>query len=177
MSTTWIGDWRARIRQRLKERGFASMTEFAGARPNASLLTLAHELGEEDVAAIQVEDLLHTEAFENRTMARFARDLFARRLHEEIPDGWNVSDRYDFRFRKAGAYASWGAAFFEEDEAAADTAYECLLAQPIPRGWLPTGPDDPLLLRAFEGVVFPTDVRTGPRPPPRRPVGPGGSRA
>jgi len=50
----WQGNWVARLCERVRERGYDSLTAFAEARPTASLVTLAEELGPDDVAGVQV---------------------------------------------------------------------------------------------------------------------------
>ncbi len=43
----WEGNWRVRLYERVRERGCSSLTAFAEARPTASLVALADELGED----------------------------------------------------------------------------------------------------------------------------------
>src|SRR5437660_769459 len=103
----WRGDWIARIRERVAEKGFATVTEFADARPFAPLVDLADELGVEDVAAVQLETVLRSEAEEAGRVGEFVRKLLVRRIHEAIPDGWGISEGYDFNFEASGAFANW----------------------------------------------------------------------
>ncbi|CAM4456747.1 Conserved uncharacterized protein [Corallococcus exiguus] len=51
---SWQGNWRVRLYERVRERGYDSLTAFAEARPTASLVELADELGEDDIAGAQV---------------------------------------------------------------------------------------------------------------------------
>ncbi|OJH33384.1 hypothetical protein BON30_48945 [Cystobacter ferrugineus] len=44
------GNWKARLYERVRERGYDSLTAFAEARPATSLMALADELGPEDIA-------------------------------------------------------------------------------------------------------------------------------
>jgi hypothetical protein len=48
----WRGNWRVRLYERVRERGYDSLTAFANARPTASLVALAEELGEDDVVGV-----------------------------------------------------------------------------------------------------------------------------
>jgi hypothetical protein len=50
----WEGNSKARLYERVRERGYDSLTAFAEARPTASLVALAEELGKDDIAAVQV---------------------------------------------------------------------------------------------------------------------------
>lgn len=58
----WKGNIRARLYERVRERGYDSLTAFAEARPTASLVELAEELGKDDVAGVQVFGVLVDEA-------------------------------------------------------------------------------------------------------------------
>ncbi|RYZ15535.1 MAG: NUDIX hydrolase, partial [Myxococcaceae bacterium] len=49
----WQGNIKARLYERVRERGYESLTAFADARPAVPLYVLADELGN-DVAAVQV---------------------------------------------------------------------------------------------------------------------------
>ena len=51
---SWQSNWKVRLYERVRERGYNSLTAFAEARPTASLVALADELGEDDIAAVQV---------------------------------------------------------------------------------------------------------------------------
>ncbi len=50
---SWQGNWRVRLYERVRERGYDSLTAIAEARPTASLVALAEELGPGD--AIQAD--------------------------------------------------------------------------------------------------------------------------
>lgn len=51
---SWQGNWKVRLYERVRERGYDSLTAFADARPTASLVELAEELGKDDIAGVQV---------------------------------------------------------------------------------------------------------------------------
>jgi hypothetical protein len=160
----WSGDWRARIRERLREKGFASVAAFVDARPKASLLGLATELGQatesglKDVAAVQLERMLLDEAKASGTLERRARDLLARRLHAELPEGWRrewidtPGDVTTPFFRLGRALSPWCAGlgtYLPECSDAADRVFLAMSHAAFPEGWLPSGPDDPLLVDVF----------------------------
>jgi hypothetical protein len=149
---TWLGDWVTRIYHRVRAQGFDSVTAFANANPKATLLELAAQLGA-DVAAIQLEGVLHSEAEAKGAPEQFARDLLVRNIRHHLPVGWIAGKASEFA--RAGAYASWAAAVEGLiGEAASDAIWDALEDSSIPTGWLPSGPDDPIIERAFAGVRF-----------------------
>ena len=151
MSKAWTGDWRARMDQALRARGRDSLTAFAESRPQATLLELAESL-DCSVAAIQLEAILREEAVRGDRFDDFVRSSLVRCVRARIPEGWGAGARPDFQV--ASAYGSWRATVGDQNAAAAREAWKALKAAPPPRGWLPEGPDDPLLVEALRGVVF-----------------------
>lgn len=147
---TWRGDWITRIYQYVEARGFTSVSAFAATRPTATLLELASELGD-DVAALQLEGVLHAEAEKTGEVDIFARDLLARCIREALPIGWDAGE--NLAFERAGAFANWvvGVKGLLE-EATRDAVWDALNRAEIPTGWLPSGPDDPIIACAFAGV-------------------------
>ena len=150
MTSPWIGNWYERIKQRARGRGFATVTAFADTQPTASLLELADELGKDDVAAAQLEKVLLHEAEEAGTIERCARSLLVRMIHEELPEGWHKEWNDDTRFRRAGVFSRWVVDMGSRYEPIGDHICDVLEAAPIPEGWLPGGPDDPILVDIFQ---------------------------
>lgn len=142
----WRGNWRVRLYERVRERGYDSLTAFANARPTASLVSLAEELGKEDVVAAQVLSGLLAEAERSKQVTRFVRDVLVRELSECLPNGWPAMLDDTNRFKVAKALGSWFADTPETHRARADKVGDALLAMPPPPGWRPLGPDDELLL-------------------------------
>ncbi len=143
---SWEGNWKVRLYERVRERGYDSLTAFANARPTASVVALAEELGEDDVAGVQVLSGLLTEAEQRKQVTRFVRDVLVRELSECLPDGWPAVLDDANRFKVAKALGSWFADTPETHRDLADKASDALLATPPPPGWRPLGPDDDLLL-------------------------------
>ncbi|HYI00586.1 NUDIX hydrolase [Hyalangium sp.] len=142
---SWQGNWKARLYERVRERGYDSLTTFAEARPTASLAALAEELGKDDVAGVQVLSGLLAEAEQRKQVTRFMRDVLVRLLSQSIPDGWpGVLDDAN-RFNVAKALGSWIAYTPETHQERARQVRTALLATPPPPGWRPLGPDDGLL--------------------------------
>lgn len=141
----WQGNWKARLYERVRERGFASLTAFAEARPAIPLYALAEELGKDDVAGVQVLSELLAEAEQRKQVTRFVRDVFVRLLSQSLPEGWPAVMDDQARFAIAKALGSWSAYTPETHEERIDQASDMLLAMPPPPGWRPLGPDDELL--------------------------------
>jgi hypothetical protein len=133
-----------RLYERIRERGYDSLTSFADARPTAPLYRLAEELGE-DVAGVQVLSGLLAEAERRKHVTRFVRDVLVRMLYESLPEGWPAVLDDANRFKVASALGSWSAYTPESHEERAKRAGDALLATPPPPGWRPLSADDELL--------------------------------
>ena len=142
---SWEGNWKARLYERVRERGYPSLTAFAEARPTVSLVELAEELGEDDVNAVQVLSGLLAEAEQRNRVTRFERDVLVRQLSQSLPDGWPAELDDANRFAVAKALAGWIAYTPEAHQERARQVMAALLATPPPPGWRPLGPDDELL--------------------------------
>jgi len=142
--SAWQGNWRVRLHERIRERGYDSLTSFAEARPTASLVALAEELGE-DVAGVQVLSGLLAEAERRKQVTRFVRDVLVRMLSKSLPNGWPAVLDDANRFKVAKALGAWSAYTPESHEERARRAGDALLATPPPPGWRPLTADDELL--------------------------------
>ncbi|WP_257455635.1 NUDIX hydrolase [Archangium lipolyticum] len=142
----WRGNIRARLYERVRERGYDSLTAFAEARPAVPLYVLADELGKDDVAAVQVFSGLLAEAERRKQVTHLVRDVLVRELAESLPEGWPAVMDNANRFKVAEALGSWFAYTPETHRERADQVMAALRATPPPPGWRPLGPDDELLL-------------------------------
>ena len=142
----WRGNWKARLFERVRERGYDSLTAFAETRPTASMVELAEELGKGDVVGVQVLGGLHFEAEQRKQVTRFVRDVLVRELWECLPNGWPAVLDDKSSFQVAKALGCWYADTPDTHRERVDQAGEALRASPPPPGWLPRGPDDELLL-------------------------------
>ena len=148
----WSGDWHDRILERVHERGFKTVTQYAGERPGVSLVVLAKELGMDDGAALQFRSILLVEGLRTRTLPRALRDLFVRELRESLPEGWTHPPDADSRARVAGTAARWqtmteiGEDLDCFDEGMTFKASQDLMQAELPARWLPEGPDDPVII-------------------------------
>jgi hypothetical protein len=147
----WSGDWHARIHERVQHLGFNTVTAYAADRMGISLVSLAEELGGEDVAGVQIMQMLIEEAVRSHTVPRALRDLVVRGLREVIPHGWRCPLDEDARCRVAGALSRWATELESHlDKAQALKASKDLLNAELPTGWLPEGPDDPIIVAFVE---------------------------
>ncbi|MFB1484191.1 NUDIX hydrolase [Corallococcus sp. RDP092CA] len=142
---SWQGNWKARLYERVRERGYDSLTAFAEARPRASLVALAKELGPEDVAGVQVFSGLVAEAERAHRVARLVRGQFVRELSEHLPEGWPATMDDSNRFKVARALAGWSSFTPDTHQQRVDRAGDLLFSNPPHPGWRPLGPDDELL--------------------------------
>ncbi len=141
----WDGDWRARLQARVRERGYDSLTAFAEERPTDTLVALARQLGEEDIAGVQVLSGLLAEAERARCVTRFVRGVLVRMYSQALPEGWPAVLDDAHRFKVAKMLGRWFAYSPETHQERVDRASDALLATPPPVGWRPLGPDDELL--------------------------------
>ena len=140
------GNWVARLYERVRERGYDSLTSFAETRPTASLVALAKELGKDDIAGVQVFSVLLAEAERSRRVTRLIRGQLVRELAEALPNGWPTVLDDANRLKVAVALARWGTFTPEPHKERVRRIGDALLASPPPPGWLPLVPDDELLL-------------------------------
>ncbi|KFA92640.1 NUDIX hydrolase [Archangium violaceum] len=141
----WQGQWKVRLYERVRERGFASLTAFAEARPAVPLHLLAEELGKDDIVGVQVLSGLLAEAERSHQVTRFERDVLVRQLSQSLPEGWPAALDDANRFKVAKALARWIGYTPEAHQDRARQVMAALLASPPPPGWRPLGPDDELL--------------------------------
>ena len=142
---SWQGHWKVRLYERVRERGYDSLTAFAEARPAVPLVELAEELGKDDVAGVQVLSGLLAEAERRKQVTRFVRDVLVRQLSQSLPHGWPEVLDDESRFQVAKALGCWSADTPETHQQRVAQARAVLRAAPPPPGWRPLGPDDELL--------------------------------
>ncbi|WP_163870108.1 NUDIX hydrolase [Myxococcus eversor] len=142
---SWQGNWKARLYERVRERGYDSLTAFAEARPAIPLNQLAEELGKDDVAGVQVMSGLLAEAEQRKQVTRFVRDVLVRELSETFPSGWPAMMADESRFQVAKVLGGWSADTPDTHKERVRQARAALRTSPPPPGWRPLGPDDELL--------------------------------
>ncbi|WIG94215.1 NUDIX hydrolase [Myxococcus sp. SDU36] len=142
---SWQGNWKVRLYERVRARGFDSLTAFADARPAIPLTYLAEELGKDDIAGVQVLRGLLAEAEQRKRVTRFVRDVLVRLLSQNLPNGWPTVMDDETRFQVGKTLGSWSAYIPDSYDERADQVMAALRATPPPPGWRPLGPDDELL--------------------------------
>lgn len=143
-------EWTEALSQTLGSRGFRSLTDYTDSLPTASLAELASNLGGSRFA---LEQRLVAEAEEAGTMERCARDLFARALRDEFPDGWQLADRdtgiAGQVYCIASIFLMLLTVFPEAYHDAVERVELAMGRVELPVGWLPEGCDDPVLIELF----------------------------
>lgn len=163
MANPWNGDWRARVNLRICERGYSSVTEFAVAHPHMTFKELVNELGDHTIEPVQVQWVLCEAARARNDLRWFAKDCLAREIRDNFPTGWRPRSAL-FRMSAVCAYTDWLSAFNPKHYPAGERAWNWLLAQDIPEGWLPEGADDPWIEAMFQETGFLSELRPD-RPP------------
>ncbi|WP_224243241.1 NUDIX hydrolase [Hyalangium gracile] len=143
--SSWQGNWKTRLYERVRERGYESLTAFAEAHPTLPLVELAQKLGGDEVNAVQVFSGLVAEAERSHQLTRLVRGQFVRELAESFPDGWPASMDDETRFEVAMMLGSWSAFTPETHQGRVTRVRAALRATPPPPGWRPLSSDDELL--------------------------------
>jgi hypothetical protein len=145
----WGGDWPAKLHSRLHSLGFKTIQDFLARFPSEPYLKLVKRLGE-NVAAMQLIWMQFQEAQQDASFREAAKDCLAREITGQLRRGWGKGVRVDFH--TAGAYANWVTELtrFQPDvRPNADAVWRALNELRPPEGWLPVGPDDPVIVAAF----------------------------
>jgi hypothetical protein len=148
----WADDWASRIGQRVRDLGSPSVTDFLRANQDLPFFRVARLLGP-DVAGVQVARLAFDEACETNTVRAAAMDAFCRVLYSNLKKGWNRGLHAERMM--AGAYAEWLSILeFRTGNpglrSLGQSVWNSLEACSPQEGWLPSGPTDPVVVRAFD---------------------------
>lgn len=168
---TWTHDWPDRLYRELETKGFESVTKFLHHHPAEPYVDAAKRIAPW-VAGMQVSQLHMQEAASAGLLRAAAMDALARDLNWRLPDGW-VPDG-PTESRAAGAAANTTTSVVEDGaapnlEAQMFEVYRALKAVNPAAGWKPSGPNDPLIVRAFDegwpsGGSSPLETAMGPIP-------------
>lgn len=145
----WGGDWQSRLYLRLNSLGFKTLREFLAQFPAEPYLKLTVRLGK-DIAALQLIWLQFQEAQQQGMIREAAKDCLVREIAGQLPRGWGKGVRVDYH--TAGVYANWLTELTRlqpDARLVADAVWRALNDLKPPQGWLPMGPDDPLIVAAF----------------------------
>ena len=145
----WIPDWPDRVTGLVQSMGYPDLESFLATMPAVSYIDVADEIGH-GVAPIQVLCVQFKEAKSRNVVRRAAMDALTRHAIEQFPIGWGIDERPEYR--AASALGNWTASSVVSGDCG---EYENLLQRIAhsfkpPKGWIPTGPDDPVIIAAFE---------------------------
>ncbi|HEX2568049.1 MAG TPA: NUDIX hydrolase [Polyangia bacterium] len=140
--------------ERVRAMGFSSVTAFADSKPHATDLELADQLGVDDVAAVQLVKVWAAEAEKSGHLQEFARSLLVRRIRSWLPNGWGAGEPDEARFLASSALVNWEGDLPDSLRLLAQRVMARALGDVVPYGWLPSGPDDPILSRWFEDPLL-----------------------
>lgn len=147
----WRRPWPERLLDLVRKKGYESLTSFVLERPLATIPELVAELGEGDVAALQLTWRLVDEARGEDALRECALDLLVRCLRD-VEGGWPAESSWEGQARVRIALVRWQSCL--EDEALSaflsKVVVDLLDANGIPPGWLPRGTDDPRLITIFD---------------------------
>ncbi len=148
----WSGDWHDRILERVRQRGFQTVTQYADERPLDSLYVLAKDLGMEDIAAVQVRSLLIEEGIRTRTLPRTSSRSARSRATRGPSRGLEAPLDDATGSEVVGVLVRWrtlseiGDNLDCFDRESTFKAGRDFMQAELPTGWLPEGPDDPVII-------------------------------
>ncbi len=175
-SAIWTADWPSRVREKVRALGYESITDFLADHPAEPYVDVARKLG--GVAAVQLRRIQRLEIRNDLDFRRAAMDCIARETVTHLPKGWGVpteipevpndsmwkhlaargplmldevADR--IAFQTSGVYAAWMTLlqeYAQNSQERADAVWAALHDSNPPTGWLPTGPDDAIIVAAFD---------------------------
>lgn len=122
--------------------GFESMLQFWQANAVVTLGQLASAIGMDGVPAVLVVSILREEAILNNKWEYFVKAVFVRSVRQHFPIGWMTGP--DAEYRSARVYADWAAIVGNERTSVIGDRMEV-----ISPGWIPTGVDDPIVMKIF----------------------------
>lgn len=147
----WGDDWRVKIRGRVRSLGCETIGDFLSRYPSEHYYKVARRLGS-DVAAVQLAQMQFEEVADPSEFRQAAMDGIAREIVGHLKRGWGIGKHADFN--TAGAYTGWMAllqfrANAPDQLPRGDAVWSEIRAIKPPQGWLPSGPDDPIIKAAF----------------------------
>lgn len=152
MNNTWEGDWKTRIRERVKEKGYQDLIDFSEKNPSLSFFELTKLLGE-NIAPIQTEQMLSEEYYQKGQYTRYLKSSLARELKNARIDGWQTDEAFNISL--FSSIQNWKNHSPDEYAYFTDKVLNILQHSDfIPNDWLPSGADDPIVLKIFEEAGF-----------------------
>lgn len=148
-------DIRQSVLARLKEIGFDSMLQFCRANPILTFSQLVSAIGMDDVPPVLVVSILREETISNGVWDYFVKTAFVRSVTKHFPSGWMIGPNAEYR--RGGVYANLCSLVGTDDDP--PSGIRDRLRDLIPVGWNPTGVDDPIVIKLFDGLKFPLPLR------------------
>lgn len=150
-----MNDVRQSVLTRIKAMGFESMLNFSQANPILTFSQLVSAIGMDDVPPVLVVSILREETVSSNVWDYFVKTVFVRSVSKHFPSGWLTGPNAEFR--RAKVYGDWAAIvgidYYEPPDGIRDRT--CVPGL-IPSGWVPTGVEDPIVIKLFEGLAFPS---------------------
>ncbi len=177
---TWSADWQGRLRNRVHALGCESIGEYLGKYPGEPYVAVAKRLGDNvaamQLSQMQIQEIRDERQFRWVAMDSLAREISANLPNgwqrsspppriEEGQTLWKHLAAFGSRtlteeethqrieFQLSGVYAYWVVLLQKYDpqvDARANAVWDALKSLCPPTGWLPKGPDDPLIVHAFD---------------------------
>jgi hypothetical protein len=150
--SAWEGNWKKRVENRIREKGYENLISFAEHNPKKTFFELAQILGEQ-IAPIQVEQLLSEAYYEQSQYPRYLRSALSRHIRLSMPQGWHLAQNWDYQV--VDAILSWERGTPDVYDKFTKKVLDLFKnATNIPQGWLPDGADDPIILEIFKQAGF-----------------------
>lgn len=150
-AAAWRRPWPERLLELVRNKGYESLTSYVLDRPGATITELVGELGEGEVAPIQLTWRLVDEARSKDTLRECSLDLLVRYLRG-VAGGWSAESSWDGQARVRIALVRWQACLEDEAPSAilAKVVVDLLDTTDLPPGWVPQGVADPRLVAVFD---------------------------
>jgi len=138
---------RQSVLKRLKVMGFESMFQFWQANPILTFSQLTSAIGMDGVPPVLVVSILREETTSNNKWDYFVKTVFVRCVTQHFPMGWMTGPNAEYR--SARVYADWAAIVGKERPSVIGDRMRSV----IPADWIPTGVEDPIVVKLFKRVT------------------------
>jgi hypothetical protein len=153
--SAWQADWQARLYEAVQNLGYSTITDLLRSRPAATWSQVVQELESSSssrFAPVQVHTIFRAESTTPAALNYYIKSCLIRRIREAIPQGWAVGA--DFRFKLVTAFAHWSACLPQEYKEQCRKTFHELESKQMEYGWLPSEPDDPIILEVLTKSGF-----------------------
>jgi hypothetical protein len=159
--TPWDGNWKFRLKDRLRSLGFQSLKAYLGANPTLGYERIVTTLNC-NICAMQIYGLQLRSASDVPEFRRQCQDVLVRLINSGLRRGWNLGVNFGRNWIDVSVRYVSIVAFennilkIEKLEEYLDSILAYIASACPPSGWLPSGVDDDLISNAFN-AVWPTD--------------------